>query len=236
MAVAVAALCWAAFHTVSQAAGMIVGSLVFVCARAVLVRRRLDAFRTTHPSMIDAVRRAVHAAHGQHQPSLARKWLWHWCIRVVLRLLWLCHMLLAVLVGQLAYLWQNCPNQSAALYCAAIESAWVLASVSGLAVYCGYEWAAHVPPLSFATALVALLATSFKCRYYIHKDYKITMFSAACVNGSCLFVQRYSLPVVETLLMCLLDATLGSWVVCFCQLGKHPMQIQVAQDMQPDRL
>lgn len=212
---------------------MIVGLLVFFGVRAVQVRMRLYAVRTTNPSMIDAVHRAVHAAH---QPSLARKWLWHWCIHVVLRLLWLCHMMLAVLVGQLVYLWQNCQNQSAALYCAAIETAWVLAFVSGLAMYCGYEWAAHVPPLSFATALVALLATSFKCRYDIHKDYKITMFSAACVNGSCLIVQSYFWPVEEMLLMYLVDATVGSWVVCFCQLGKHPMQIQIAQDMQPDQL
>jgi hypothetical protein len=140
-------------------------------------------------------------------------------------------MLLAAMFGQLVHVYQDASNQAAVLYCAAVETAWLAAVVTGVGMYHRYEWAADSSPHRFVIGLVLLLITSAKCVYDMIKEHRITLFSKACLNASCSLVESYVWPLELQLFSFLVEGLVGNWVVCWYQLGKHPMQVaqQVGQ-------
>jgi hypothetical protein len=217
----------------SLAAGVIVALVAFVGCRVWFVRRTVRDVLTTSPGLVDAVCTAVRAAGAQRRQTCGSELL-PWIGLLMLRFLWVLHMIAAVVGGQVVYLHYNVDNPYAAMHTAALHGAWLFVLVCAVGACLPFDWATLAGVDSGDEGMVTwalvclscwLLITTAKWVCELEKDYKVVLFSPAVLDSCYLLVHAYAWGLEQAVLWFVFDCSLGPGLVCYGRLGKWPWQI-----------
>jgi hypothetical protein len=225
----VAALKW------SLAAGVIAALVVFGSCRWCFFHTTLRDVVTTSPGLVDAVYRAVHAAGAQRQQTWGFKLL-SWIGLLMLRLLWVLHMIAAVVGGQVVYV-NYAIDSYAATYIAALHFEVLLALVCAVGAWAWLplDWATSagveigVVVIGFWSlvfiVILSRLQTTAQWYNELNRGYKLVLCSPAVLDACYLIVHACAWWLELAILLFVFDCCAGPGLVCYGCLGKWPWQI-----------